>query len=348
MRRVYNLLAAKLDTKHHSKNDVVEIELQELNADGSIKLPCSLSTAHQSVLQNNFFPSLDLNSAHSLSQVNRRLSGFFTECLTNYRLLEHVLHGEQKEAHAWLTKLKRANPETFWHAILQNSHGVEYCGRVWHAVSPLAYAVWSGDAFMMKMLTSFIPAEKLQLAIDQINFVCSYGTECGDNLSAFKPLQQAFKGVTSCMQWDELQLKRHIINVIGRAQRELPINMLQEICSQSFVVRGGTNDGALDFSKEPKRTLLFQNKHSLFNQNFSSALGVNFALSMIHNSFIPAKSINNVTRQDKARLAYFALADARVVIKFLVARILTMRNHIFELKECLQKVHSSPSIQRIR
>lgn len=101
------------------------------------------------------------------------------------------MQAKQEEAETLLLMFLKSNTD-HWRTILQRSKGVEPCGRHWKRISPLEYAAWAGDTFMVTMLLSHIPNDYKFLALEQLKNIRDNGTEHGKHLSALKSLIEVF------------------------------------------------------------------------------------------------------------------------------------------------------------
>jgi len=210
-----------------------------------------------------------------LSRACKQSHGLFQKSLNRHRhLLHHVFGADEDQANTLLLKLKMSNPNYYWQLILERGKGSEHCGREWEAVSPLEFAAWAGDTFMVEMLLSHISDEFKHLALKQLRSVKEKGTEHGPHLSYLKPVINAYTEYDSrCDSVHRSQrLKYFIVKIGGSQKKYLPVYVLQEFCGPVPFYP------VPEFKRVPVRSCLLPDGSSLLPYSASSGLGVQFAL----------------------------------------------------------------------
>ena len=179
----------------------------------------------------------------------------------------------EQAADTSLMRLKSINYSN-WHCVLNRTKGIEPCGRKWTSVSPLEYAAWIGDMFMVKMLLDHVAQEGKVQALAQLINVRDMGLENGPRMAPFLALIDAYEHYESRYTTNEYYTERD--RYVGRKlcwkQYELSYFGLQWLCDdQPFY------PNLPAFDRAPRRSFILDGKPwEPINQNW---LGFSFIKS---------------------------------------------------------------------
>ena len=150
-----------------------------------------------------------------------------------YTLLCYVVSAQPVQAKLLIDQLRILTPSNYWLAILKYHHFTEDNGRSWAkdaGISPLQYAAWAGDTFMVKMLLDQIPNEHKHIALEQLIDIQNYGTEHGKCFFALNQLLSYYDEYYHNMwKWHDYSSYVYL-RQIRACQDLLPIFMLQVMC----------------------------------------------------------------------------------------------------------------------
>ena len=137
------------------------------------------------------------------------------------QLLEYVMNGEETKAEALIEE----NP-----AILrQKCTGTDPAGRTFENITAFQYALRALDWYMWEMMQKeFVDKSK---ARNQYEGLVEHGTTDHGNKFDLKPLIDALITYKNEFElWSRHDCKRHWGDVVGEAQRQLPMHVVQEYC----------------------------------------------------------------------------------------------------------------------
>lgn len=211
-------------------------------------LPESLKTVAQAQLKNI---KVKGSEAFHCKIILHRIKIFNEYSLAS--LLQFTAKSKIKEC----TYIIAKNPEF----ILKKGSFVEkWCGqREWKEVSPLEYAAWAGDTFLVNAFLKYIPKESLPEAYEQLKNVKQNGTEHGKHLSAVTQLIQAYddffilvnkylKPATITKEEKE-QYDKQWVEVVGKAQLHSVVNLLNYMVTFSYWSFCDRVTNPIDFTK---------------------------------------------------------------------------------------------------
>jgi hypothetical protein len=210
---------------------------------------------------------LQLHELLPLTQTSKIFWHLFHYKLPERNPLLYVMKADERGTDNSLMKLK-AHDTHNWECVLKKMPSKEPCGRNWKSVSPLEYAAWIGDTFMVTMLLDHVPTEGLQQALDQLRAVKDYGLEHGPHMAPFYALINAYNHyITHFSQFNNwYERKIYCIKTIGVLQRCLSSFGLQWFCDDGFLA----SDQA--FNRAPRRAFILIDE--LWDDPCNSTLGL--------------------------------------------------------------------------
>jgi hypothetical protein len=135
------------------------------------------------------------------------------------QLLRLVAEGEQDQAEAMI--------KSNWRLLLSRGQVTDLSGRTFEGITAFQYALWAMDWHMWKMIQKYLPPEAQSEQFDQLDLK---GTVHGKHFS-LKPLMDALQiRADKFDSWDWSQRDSHWCTVVGGAQKELAVHVVNEYC----------------------------------------------------------------------------------------------------------------------
>ncbi|MBI5448661.1 MAG: F-box protein [Gammaproteobacteria bacterium] len=200
-------------------------------------------------IKRDVFFRLPLKAALALGQTNKSTLCFFREQAVALNLAKHLLTFVAQGQEAGARKILEEHPDL----LFKNSQVTDCSGRHFSYISPFQYALWVGDADMLKMMQSAIEAlpKGKEQALSQMKELETKGvsydyTDAGGiekqekasrcyNNNLLKNAYQTY--LANCKHWvetgDWIALRNCWFEKIGGAQRMLPAWQRQAFC-QSY------------------------------------------------------------------------------------------------------------------
>lgn len=207
------------------------------------------------VIENSIIPFLDKNEGIQLSKVDRRLFHLFKNKIAIKKLLHYIFYGDQDI----VVKILREDP----FLVLKKATIIDHAGRKFKNISPLQAAVWNRDRHMwdeiLKSIAIVDEKYSYRIAETQLDEVergePEYVKEHGARFDFEKIINASHEYCEYAMMvqdavyfnwqlminqqpgelreipdnWRSISYEL-FVKKLGKAQRELPICVLQEFC----------------------------------------------------------------------------------------------------------------------
>lgn len=181
---------------------------------------------------NTYLSSLEIGRS---AQLNQKFYNFFQPEVILQKLLRHVVRGEQMQAE----KIARTSPLL----ALKKSKIKDYSERQFLHTSPLQYAAWALDSFMLQMLLHYLPINEHETALNQLNDLDQNGIYylfenklyCEAHYNFFTLINIIYTYINNVHHWLPEQQRNYWRYQVGAEQRKAPAHVAQAYChSKSF------------------------------------------------------------------------------------------------------------------
>jgi hypothetical protein len=178
------------------------------------------------VLYDCIFPLLDLKDKAQFTKTCRRTAGLFKEPMEKLALetlLEKVAKGDEMA----VEKIMQTKPELWF----QKGKVTDYSDRTFKSISPIQYAAWALDTYMLKRILKNISNDERSKALDQLNELEIKGTEYGAHYN-FTHLQKVLKEyIEKFRTWSDEERINYWCKQVGGAQCDVPVHVVNEYCN---------------------------------------------------------------------------------------------------------------------
>lgn len=134
--------------------------------------------------------------------------------------LHYVGWGQEEQAEAML----KNRPQL----ALGYGELTEPAKRTFKNMTGFQYAIWAQDWMMWDMILRYLPKEEAAKQLEELN---ENGTAYGKRFNLDELLKGLQVYIDNYSKWNGTQCNDHFTQVIGNAQRLLPVHYMQEYCS---------------------------------------------------------------------------------------------------------------------